>query len=224
MSTASLNIAKQQLIYNYLKGPLLLEFLTRAKRNVLGNNIFNSIDTTQVDTDKITIISDVNISPYYDNPPDIYIIINVFEKNAKNNNIPIGHFTIHLIKQQIERSRNGPIHVVNNTSNRRRQRITLSKRSTLNRNGLLFELGNPVIPTLNIQGTMKIIINNIITILNAYFNPNDPLSLHNTFETQYATHDIINMFNIIERNNSMSTYNRKRAHTSKLKYKYNNRT
>lgn len=139
----------------------------------------------------------------------------------------MGHATLHLIKNNIKsNTHSGPIHIVNNMNNMRRQRLTLKKRnsSTIN-GGIEFIPGTCVHGHCKIVGKLQIIMDSIIHVLNLYFNPNTRHSLAIHYNTSLITDDIITFARRIEYLNNLSKYNRKQYNrTQKMKRNmYNNR-
>lgn len=208
MSTASHNINSQQLAYKYLKGPVLIEFLARARYNILGNDIINYLNNSMgYSTDNLIIWSDVRESPYYSDPSDIYIVISVIERIT---NKPLGHVTLHLVKEILSyNSHAGPIHIVNNINRAKRRRIALTQRTNNIRNGILFEQGSCTIPNCRLNDTITIISPGIMYILNQYFNSNSVMSLQNPIASHLVDSYIITIANTIDRFNSMTKQNRK---------------
>lgn len=220
MSTASQNIQSQHLIYDYLKGNILIEFLIRADNTMLSYDIQEHIriNGTYPNFNTLRIKSKLKISNKYNS--DIYILIEAYDNTGK-----VGHATIHLIKNVINsNAHSGPVHIVNNQSNRRRQRLTVKQRNNSNiTKGIEFIPGTCMYNNCTIINKMKLIMDSILYILNAYFNPSDNLSLTKLRNNRYPPAHIIQLANRIEQLNRMTRRNRIHYNrTQKMRQNMNN--
>lgn len=108
-------------------------------------------------------------SQNYQNPPDIYLVINY--KNGEDN---FGHITFHLIHLDCNyETSNGPLHIVNNSSKRKRRQLVVENMSTQSCKRIRISIGKLAIPPHNISNEVTIVSNAIIDIFNKWFDLND---------------------------------------------------
>jgi hypothetical protein len=214
MSTLT-NIESMNLIYKYLeRNQLLIEFLYRVENGILAKHISDDIiiNNQFPGYENIETTCRLEVSNSF-TQPDIYVYIRFIYRQTKN---IIGHISLHMIKKTINNpaKEDGPLHIVNDRSGRRRQRIRVSKRVENNINmGLVFSVGGCVYHKCEVEEPMP----QSLDILNKYFNPSDELSLSNNIKSDSNSKSNISYLNSLVKE-ILKSYNiRKRGDTRSCK-------
>lgn len=196
MACINTNIRSCEYLYWYLNDERLNEFLWRITNGKLKKDIENIMlsDTFYDKTYRVNTFI-VNKKAQTN---DIYMIIRVYK-----NNISLCHFTMHfLMNNNIEETKIGPIHIINNTDSKYASRVNLNfntNKGSISK--LLFKKSNHTIK--NRQNTNNIInhiLSSILKVLGEYFDTNSSLSLDNKFYNGYNPHlkDIITYYKAIK--------------------------
>jgi len=114
----------------------------------------------------LIINTELNKSPRYKNPPDIYAVV-----EFKDGILPLGHITFHLIPNQCGSNiGNGPIHVRNNcnTSKKKTRRIRVNPEQC---NKYTFMLGSKLVPNCDLREIVEELANATLDVLTRWFDP-----------------------------------------------------
>jgi len=177
MSQSQKNMQSQKLLCTYMTKQPLEELVKRVVNGKLESDILREIMHTQANGEDtgFNIETSFNKSPKYTNPSDYYIIITYTYNGARH-----GHITFHLIYNKCyPLSSKGPLHIVNNQSNRRARLLHVSPHNTDN-NCLQITIGSIWKPTFNIDNVLRNLSQAAINVFNRYLMPTSSDSLtHN---------------------------------------------
>jgi len=158
----------------YFDKDLLQEFMCRTL-TTLNDKVKILLQSTNILTKypQFYLESRFTESPNRRNPPDIYLVI-----NYKNGQYQFGHLTFHLVHFECNyATSNGPLHVVNNTSTRKRRQLAVENTSIRNCKSIRISIGKRVTPPHNISDDITEITNAILSIFNEWFNLSKTTSL-----------------------------------------------
>jgi hypothetical protein len=194
------NIDIQFYIYKYLdRANVLFEFLYRAiekaepKSGIVisefSKHILEDIQVNNPFPGNNTIKISTEISK--SNPTDIYIIVKFKFENAPPNQT-FGHMTFHLLNNVINPTYgDGPLHIVNERSDKRRQKLRLRKIDTSDTyKGLVFSIGGCKVHKCTVGEPLPQLALSVINVLNRYFNPTDALSLLNKIDPSHTDSEL----------------------------------
>jgi hypothetical protein len=152
LKQAPSDIETQFYFFECLNKDMLNAFLQRVATNEIINDIhtYNNIENNI----KIkAVIGSINTAP------SVYI-------SFHENNTKICHVTFHLCPSSINKKTKGPLHVVNNSSNKKTQRLKINR---LNNGSLLFKLGTAY-QEKEITNMAKIYASYVFKVMDDYFN------------------------------------------------------
>jgi hypothetical protein len=207
MADIQKNLNSQADFIKEIDKPHLGEFLCRFKTtngsSVLSRMILNELRAqypsifTQYTGLQIRTI--VNESPRYTNPPDIYTLIEFTNKTpvklsaSKSTKTPkmpsnpqydytkIGHITFHLVPSQCGNNiGSGPIHVINDRSTRRVQRVRVTQKHNQSCSQYTLSISTPVIPNYIVKQDMHELSIVTLNVLSRWFeddNPDNPYNI-----------------------------------------------
>lgn len=174
MSSAENDLTSQSRFCKYFDKSLLREFICRSLTRLNGL-VREELANSQVLQKYPKLYIDPNFDRSREHRSDIYLILNFKVGQSK-----IAHISFHLTPNQCSTSQpNGPLHVVNNSSKRRRTRLRIIDASTPNCKSIMITLGSQLVPQFNISSDVREMTEATLRVLNRWFEPGNPNHLRN---------------------------------------------
>lgn len=213
MSAANTNANSQIRFIREISKADLREFIYRATQD-LSSLFTNELHNRHLEGKypNTNLNAELKVSPNYTNPPDIYLVINIYNKINKIIN-KICHITFHLIPSNCNKylSRS-PIHITNNRSTRRSRRIFINHKNLECGNKYTLTVSSIVTPSYNIYDDALELSSIVVDIFNKWFDPSNSDSIYIHSHGDKNDRNIEKMIGTIEdwRHNKISRGGRKR--------------